>query len=571
MKSARFVSWSFCLLGILFVSGALARDKDENEQLRKLETRIVGGSGSNPIRFPYYTQLTMYAQDGSTYNCGGTLIASDIVLTAAHCLVTYPINRVEAIVNRTSVNPVGRQYIRQGVQYRAHPFYDENKNTYDVAVVKLGSPVTGVPFIKLNTNRGLPVTNQWLTIIGFGVTSQYGASAKKLMQASVRAFSFDDCNDSNSYGGAILDDAMVCAGVTPGGVDSCFGDSGGPLLIPGTAARLDVQVGIVSFGDGCALPNKPGVYTRVSTYANWINNQVCLLSSNKPSSCPSVTPAPGPSTSQTSPKPSSQPTETCFSGETTIFVKNRGRIRMKDLRILDEVLVSIDAPIFEPVYSFGHVNSVVPADFLKLHPSNLELSPNHMVFVEGKGPVPASMVMVGDQLVGGKIVSAIGTVTRNGVYAPMTASGRIVVNGVLASNYISFQDSHVLKIGSMPTGISFQWLAHRFLIPHRIWCHQFGVCTDEQYTDSGISTWVSRPLDVTHWLFRQHWTVCFLLTIPILVVAVMLDIAEFLLVPHNSRVCGAIFCLTLCLWWRTRTGILTPAQGMPRTSMGKHL
>lgn len=569
MKTSGFLIWGLCLIEILYVSGATARDENEKQQLRKLETRIIGGAVSNPIRFPYYTQLTMYAKDGKTFYCGGTLIASDIVLTAAHCLVSYPLYAVDAIVNRTSVNPVGRQYARQGVQYTAHPFYDANKNTYDVAVVKLSSPVTGVPVVKLNTNRGVPVANQLLTVIGFGVTSQYGASPKNLMKASVRAFSFEDCNDFNSYSGYIVDNAMVCAGITQGGVDSCYGDSGGPLLVQGSAARLDVQVGIVSFGDGCGLPNKPGVYTRVSTYANWINTQVCLLSSNKPSSCSSAAPAPSPP--KTSQKPTSQNEQTCFSGETSVFVKHRGQIRMKDLRILDEVLVSTDSPIYEPVYSFGHVNAALSADFIKLHPSNLELSPNHMVFVEGEGPVPASMVVVGDQLVGGKRVSAISTVTRRGVYAPMTPSGRIVVNGVLASNYVSFQDSSVLKIGSIATGLSFHWLAHRFQVPHRIWCHQFGLCVDEQYTDYGISTWVSRPFGVTQWLFRQHWMVSLLLTIPILVLLVLFEIAEFLLMPYYSRACGAIVSLIFCLWWRTRTGIVTTARGMPRTGLGKHL
>ena len=77
---------------------------------------------------------------------------------------------------------------------------------------------------------------------------------------------------------------------------------------------------------------------------------------------------------------------------------------MKDLQINDEVLVSMEDEIFEPVYTFGHRSSVASAEYHQLQPSNLELSANHMVFVEGKGAIPASMVMVGDKLVGDKLV-----------------------------------------------------------------------------------------------------------------------------------------------------------------------
>lgn len=552
MKTSGILACGIYLLGVQIVSCAVA-EEDNEKQLRNLESRIIGGTQTIPTRYPYFTYLELHSYFGKVASCGGTLIAPDIVLTAAHCLVLFPFTKVEAIVNRTAASHVGREYKRTVVDYTVHPLYNSNKDTADLAVVKLGSPVTGVPLVKINKEKTLPVTNQWLTVIGLGLTSQYGAVSKKLNQATVRAVSFQDCNDENSYAGYISDAAMLCAGVAGGGKDSCSGDSGGPLLVLGRGPRLDVQVGIVSFGEGCGLVNKPGVYTRVSTYSDWIRAQVCALSDSKPSSCPAAKLTPSPS-------PSTEKVEDCFSGETAIIVKHRGQILMKDLRIHDEVLVSIDPPIYEPVYSFGHINPVVSANFLKMHPSNVELSRSHLVFVEGKGAVPAFMVMVGDKLLGGNPVSAISSVTRNGVYAPFTPSGRIVVNGVVASTYISFQDSHVYKIGSIPTGISYQWLAQSFQFPHRTWCYKLGFCVDEQYTDEGISTWASRPLYASQWLFRQHWMVCFVLSIPLLMVAVLFAILEFLLMPSYAQVCGTILCLTIGAGLRVRSDVSKTAQ-----------
>ena len=86
------------------------------------------------------------------------------------------------------------------------------------------------------------------------------------------------------FRGFVNTDVMLCAGEEDGGKDACNGDSGGPLLQKMSDGTL-VQVGIVSFGSGCARANRPGIYTRVSTFADWIHSQICDLSSNPPSSC----------------------------------------------------------------------------------------------------------------------------------------------------------------------------------------------------------------------------------------------------------------------------------------------
>ena len=226
-----------------------------------------------------------------------------------------------------------------------------------------------------------------------------------------------------------------------------------------------------------------------------------------------------------------------------MVVKSRGRTQMKDLQLGDHVLVSIEDETYKPVYSFGHRDATASAEYIQLHPSNLELSPNHMVFLEGIGAVPASMVRVGDRLQGGNPVSALRNITRTGMYAPFTSSGTIVVNCVLASNYVAFQDSGVLVIGSISTGISYQWLAHTFQLPHRIWCYRLGNCREERYTETGISTWVSWSLEASVWLFRQHLLMRSLLLIPLLLLAATLAVVG--LVSQHPAVVMTVLCMIL--------------------------
>ena len=92
---------------------------------------------------------------------------------------------------------------------------------------------------------------------------------------------------------------------------------------------------------------------------------------------------------------------------------------MDNLHLGDHILVD-QTGTFEPIYSFGHRSESQLAQFLRLHPSMLEVSSDHLVFVVNKGAIPASMVQVGDKLVGGTAVNSITRVTRRGIFAPFT-------------------------------------------------------------------------------------------------------------------------------------------------------
>jgi hypothetical protein len=154
---------------------------------------------------------------------------------------------------------------------------------------------------------------------------------------------------------------------------------------------------------------------------------------------------------------------------------------------------------FEAVYSFGHFSPGLMGDFVRLQASDLvlDLSDNHMVFTPDRGPVPASNVAVGDLIVdedGTSVrVESVSMVRLLGLYAPFTVSGQIVVNGILASTYISLDGSQAISFCGM--SVSHQWLENSFEFPHRIICYYFGYC-HEDYAVDGLSQWatISRKL-----------------------------------------------------------------------------
>src|SRR5262249_38683933 len=120
-----------------------------------------------------------------------------------------------------------------------------------------------------------------LEVTGWGRTYEGGATSSDLMKATVPYVDSAVCNEPSAYNGSILP-GMMCAGLHEGGVDACQGDRGGPLVFRHADGRL--LVGVVSWGEGCARRLKYGIYTRVTTYRDWITAVVTgsYVSSAKP-------------------------------------------------------------------------------------------------------------------------------------------------------------------------------------------------------------------------------------------------------------------------------------------------
>ena len=151
-------------------------------------------------------------------------------------------------------------------------------------MILLDQPVTSITPVALNDDASQPQDNEDLTVIGFGATSEGGNGSDKLLKVVVPVVPHQTC--TQQYDG-LKKDIHLCAGFSQGGKDSCQGDSGGPIVeYRGT---IPVQVGVVSFGNGCAQPNASGVYARVSGAYDWIQQTVCDLTKD---CSPGLTPGP---------------------------------------------------------------------------------------------------------------------------------------------------------------------------------------------------------------------------------------------------------------------------------------
>jgi hypothetical protein len=192
---------------------------------------------------------------------------------------------------------------------------------------------------------------------------------------------------------------------------------------------------------------------------------------------------------------------------------------MKDLKLGDKVLVG--EGVYEPIYSFGHrLEDTVSLEYLEIATVSLklELSREHMVFLDGSRAVPAAMIRIGDrvELASGESaeVQSVRSIYREGMFGPFTPSGRIIVNGVKCSIFIALKESETLWIRSMNTRLTYHFLAHTFEAPHRIWCKYFSTCQIEHYTEGGVSIWLDVPRIVMMWVLQQHVALQALILLP---------------------------------------------------------
>ena len=196
-----------------------------------------------------------------------------------HCGADITIDT--AIVGRLDLTTSEGQDISVASQL-PHPSYNDFTIENDVMLIFLKDPVdSNIELVKLNSDASFPQDGEQVTVAGWGLTNEANFSGSDvLMAVDVNTMSNADCSAStgsingvfDSYAGKITD-GMLCAADEDR--DSCQGDSGGPLVVEGSNGSPDYQVGVVSWGFGCAHDSFPGVYARVSTYYDWIKAEVC--------------------------------------------------------------------------------------------------------------------------------------------------------------------------------------------------------------------------------------------------------------------------------------------------------
>lgn len=245
------------------------------------ELRIVGGSPVNFRQYPFMAALVESAYDSLFAYCGASLIDSYYVITAAHCVIDVSPDELDVWVGGADLSvPSEGQRIRAHSIY-VHEEYDPVYSNNDIALIELVDPVMGIAPVKLISTAledGILVGDE-LTALGWGDQSspsaeEYIPPSDQLMSVTLPRYQRAECEayyDEHFGEENVLTDNMFCAGRTEAGFDTCYGDSGGPLLSRDGADWY--LVGLTSFGDDCAKARTPGIYTRVSQYLDWIANK----------------------------------------------------------------------------------------------------------------------------------------------------------------------------------------------------------------------------------------------------------------------------------------------------------
>ena len=236
--------------------------------------KIVGGVVSNKGEFPFIISLQKTSFfGGSSHICGGSLIRSNWVLTAAHCVVGASASKFAIKIGLHNLNDSSGVEKMKATKIFVHPSYNSNTSDYDYALIKLDK-ASRFRTIALNRDElSIPDNQniaQLVTVAGWGTTSEGGSIPNTLRKVTIPLASKNLC--SRAYPNSITA-RMICAGNSSGGKDSCQGDSGGPLVIKENNGEQRL-VGVVSWGDGCARPNKFGIYSKVNVGASWIDQTV---------------------------------------------------------------------------------------------------------------------------------------------------------------------------------------------------------------------------------------------------------------------------------------------------------
>jgi secreted trypsin-like serine protease len=271
MSRAKDSGFLFCLgLSLAGVTAACVDDP----QVAAQDEEIVGGTATTIAQHPW--QIALTTNSGFQF-CGGSIVNANWVLTAQHCVAGGSADmRVVAGITRISQSSTGQ--IKAINAVATNPGFTDPTVGHDVALVHLSSPLDlsganakAIPLVTA-ADAAAGATNAGVvsTVTGWGTLSEGAQSGSDVLQ-TVNVPIVSNTQATQLYGQTITADQLAAGVVGAGGKDSCQGDSGGPITVPvGGVTKL---AGAVSWGNGCARGNFPGLYARVSSFETYLGQR----------------------------------------------------------------------------------------------------------------------------------------------------------------------------------------------------------------------------------------------------------------------------------------------------------
>ncbi|UJR23038.1 hypothetical protein I4U23_026064 [Adineta vaga] len=243
-----------------------------------INARIVGGEPAVSHSWGWAVSIR---RQSTRHFCGGSILSSHYILTAAHCVDGVYLSSTEltvAVGTDSLYDNEGQRIIVSKIYM--HPQYNAYTKENDIAILKLKKSISFgnkniaklcLPSLSGIDGTSFPWTKSKLVAIGWGHTTTGGVASNVLQQVTVNAVGNQERKCSNSIKNTNL---QFCAAVNGGGKDTCQGDSGGPLMFYSEVYQQWMLAGITSYGRGCGLSDYAGIYTRVTAYDNWIKSIV---------------------------------------------------------------------------------------------------------------------------------------------------------------------------------------------------------------------------------------------------------------------------------------------------------
>uniref|UniRef100_A0A2A4JQ92 Peptidase S1 domain-containing protein n=1 Tax=Heliothis virescens TaxID=7102 RepID=A0A2A4JQ92_HELVI len=257
-------------------------DIDDCGQREDEGGRIVGGTEAKPGAWPWMAAIYLHGSKRREFWCGGTLVGKKHVLTAAHCTRDskqrpFPARQFSVRLGDVDLareDEPSRPVTLRVTAVRAHDQFSRVGFYNDIAILVLSENVQKSKYVIPICLPHGELTRQTFdgsvaTVVGWGTTRYGGGESSKQLEAKLPVWRNEDCD--RAYFQPITD-TFLCAGYARGGVDACQGDSGGPLMLQINGRWM--QIGVVSFGNKCGEPGYPGVYTRVTHYSNWLQQNL---------------------------------------------------------------------------------------------------------------------------------------------------------------------------------------------------------------------------------------------------------------------------------------------------------